>query len=109
MAASVVLMLVACGGGSDGAAVAPDDVPGADAGTSFAGTLKIGAALSESGKFAVEGRDSRQGYETWVTWVNEEYGGIDIAGRRYAAEIVYYDDESDADTAANLVQKTDRR
>ena len=53
----------------------------------------------------MEGRDSRQGYDTWVRWVNEEYGGIEIDGRRYAAEIVYYDDESDADTAANLVQK----
>ncbi|MCE2527080.1 MAG: ABC transporter substrate-binding protein [Actinomycetia bacterium] len=71
----------------------------------FAGTVRIGAALSETGKFAVEGRDSRQGYDTWVKWVNEEYGGIQIDGRRYAAEIIYYDDESDADTAANLVQK----
>ena len=31
--------------------------------------------------------------------------GIRIGGLRYAAEIIYYDDESDADTAANLVQK----
>ncbi len=71
----------------------------------FAGTVRIGAALSETGKFAVEGRDARRGYDTWVRWVNEEYGGIQIDGSRYQAEIVYYDDESDADTTANLIQK----
>lgn len=28
------------------------------------GTIKIGAALSQTGKFSVEGKDSRQGYDT---------------------------------------------
>ena len=71
----------------------------------FAGTVRLGAALSETGKYSVEGKDSRQGYDTWVRWVNEVYGGVEIRGERYRAEIVYYDDESDADTAANLVQR----
>ena len=71
----------------------------------FAGTVRIGAALSETGKYAVEGKDSRQGYDTWLRGVNEVRGGIEIGGERYRAEIVYYDDESDADTAANLVQR----
>ena len=71
----------------------------------FDGSVRIGAALSETGKYAVEGKDSRQGYDTWVRWVNEDYGGIRIGEDRFAAEIVYYDDESDADTAANLVQR----
>ena len=69
------------------------------------GTIKIGAALSETGKFSVEGKDSRQGYDTWAKWVNEEYGGLKMPDGRYEVEIVYYDDESDADTAANLVQR----
>jgi len=69
------------------------------------GTIKFGAALSETGKYSVEGKDSRQGYDTWARWVNEEYGGIKLPDGRYEVEIVYYDDESDADTAANLVQK----
>jgi len=69
------------------------------------GTIKIGAALSETGKFSVEGKDSRQGYDTWARWVNEDYGGIRLPDGRYEVEIIYYDDESDADTAANLVQK----
>ena len=88
-------------------AAAADDGDG-DAATeegAFAGTIKIGAALSETGKFSVEGKDSRQGYDTWVEWVNNDYGGINLNGERYNVEIIYYDDESDADTAANLVQR----
>ena len=106
MAAIVALLLAlsACGEESGEDAVTTAAAAEA-AGDGFAGTVLIGAALSETGKFSVEGRDSRQGYDTWVRWVNEEYGGIKIGDLRYAAEIIYYDDESDADTAANLVQK----
>jgi branched-subunit amino acid ABC-type transport system permease component/ABC-type branched-subunit amino acid transport system substrate-binding protein len=100
-----MLVLSGCGeAGQDGVS-GPDDSIAVTSDGGFSGTVRIGAALSETGKFAVEGRDSRQGYDTWVKWVNEEYGGIEIAGQRYRAEIIYYDDESDADTAANLVQK----
>ena len=90
-------------GGTGGAA--GDSGDAAPAPDGFAGTVRIGAALSETGKFAVEGKDSRQGYDTWLRWVNDVRGGIGIGGERHKAEIVYYDDESDADTAANLVQR----
>ena len=95
------LLVAACGGDDDSAgSESPETAAGG-----FAGTIRLGAALSETGKYSVEGKDSRQGYDTWVRWVNEVYGGIEIGGERYRAEIVYYDDESDADTAANLVQR----
>ncbi len=71
----------------------------------FAGTIRIGAAISESGKYAREGEDVRQGYELWAEWVNNEYGGIQVGGERYQVEIIYYDDESDPDTGANLTEK----
>ena len=99
---ALVLGAVACG--SDDAepiaAEAADTAPNATA-----KTIRIGAALSETGKFSGEGKDSRQGYDTWVRWVNEEYGGIELPDGRYEVEIIYYDDESDADTAASLVQR----
>ncbi len=95
------LLGAACGGDDDSAGSESSETAESD----FAGTIRLGAALSETGKYSVEGRDSRQGYDTWVRWVNEVYGGIEIRGERYRAEIVYYDDESDADTAANLVQR----
>ena len=61
--------------------------------------------MSETGKYAREGKDTRQGYNTWLQWINEEYGGIKVGDGRYEVEIVYYDDEGDPDTAANLVEK----
>ena len=105
-----VLVLAAaaagCGGDLAGEATTPVGGRGGNVDYSaFDGTIRIGAALSETGTFAVEGKDSRQGYDTWVRWVNEDYGGIRIGEDRFAAEIIYYDDESDADTAANLVQR----
>ena len=93
-------MVAACSSGSGEPA---DSRPAASG--EFAGTIRLGAALSETGKYSVEGRDSRQGYDTWLTWVNETYGGIRIGDQRYRAEIVYYDDESDADTANSLTQR----
>ncbi len=69
------------------------------------GTIKLGAAVSETGKYAREGKDTRQGYNTWLDWVNKEYGGVKVGGDCYNVEIVYYDDEGDPDTAANLAEK----
>ena len=37
--------------------------------------------------------------------MNEIYGGVRVGDQRYRAEIVYYDDESDADTAGKLTQR----
>ena len=69
------------------------------------GTIRLGAAVSETGKYAREGKDTRQGYNTWLDWVNNEYGGIKVGDDCYDVEIVYYDDEGDPDTAANLVER----
>lgn len=88
----------------------PEEEPAAEpveeeAASDFAGTITLGAAVSETGNFAREGKDTRQGYDTWLQWVNEEYGGIKVGDDRYMVDIVYYDDEGDPDTAANLVEK----
>jgi len=70
-----------------------------------AGTITLGAAVSETGTYAREGKDTRQGYNTWLSWVNDEYGGIKVGDECYNVEIIYYDDESDSDTATNLVER----
>ncbi|MCO5182497.1 MAG: amino acid ABC transporter substrate-binding protein [Anaerolineae bacterium] len=67
--------------------------------------ITLGAAVSETGKYAREGKDTRQGYNTWLNWVNNEYGGIKVGDNCYKVEIVYYDDEGDPDTAASLVER----
>ncbi|MEM7345550.1 MAG: amino acid ABC transporter substrate-binding protein, partial [Chloroflexota bacterium] len=107
---ALMFLLAACGG-----AAAPEPAPveesapeeaaaGQETAAEFAGVLKIGAALSETGKYAREGSDVRQGYDLWADWVNNEYGGIEVEGEKYQVEIVYYDDESDPDTTAKLVE-----
>jgi len=67
--------------------------------------ISIGAAVSETGKYAREGKDVRQGYDLWADWVNGEGGGIAMGDQVCQAEIVYYDDESDPDTVSRLVEK----
>ena len=67
--------------------------------------IKVGAAVSESGRYAKEGGYTRQGYLTWQEWVNDEYGGIKVGGDRYPVELVLYDDQSDTQTTAELVER----
>lgn len=66
--------------------------------------IKIGAAVSLSGKFAREGEFLRQGYDYWKDEANA-LGGIDIGGKKYKIEIIYNDDESEPQTSARLTEK----
>lgn len=67
-------------------------------------TLKIGAAVSLTGPFAREGQLLRDGYDLWKDAVNQQ-GGIKVGGKTYKVDIVYYDDESKAQTSARLTEK----
>ena len=112
------LFLIACGGGGDEPAAEDEDTSSSTEDTvvedtteevmadeGCMDTITLGAAVSETGKYAREGKDTRQGYLTWLDWVNNEYGGIKVGDDCYNVEIVYYDDEGDPDTAANLVER----
>ena len=96
------LVLTSCGL----APPAPVDEPRpAASGADAEKIIYLGAAVSETGRFSREGKDTRQGYLVWLDWVNNEYGGIKVGDERYKVEIVMYDDEGDPDTAARLVEK----
>ncbi len=96
------LLLAAC----SLAPPAPVDEPApAAAGADTEKIIYLGAAVSETGRFSREGKDTRQGYGVWLDWVNNEYGGIKVGNERYRVELVMYDDEGDPDTAARLVEK----
>ena len=98
----VSLVLTSCGL----APPAPVDEPAtAASGDDAEKIIYLGAAVSETGRFSREGKDTRQGYLVWLDWVNNEYGGIKVGDERYKVEIVMYDDEGDPDTAARLVEK----
>ena len=75
-------------------------------GTAFAsdGVIKIGAAVSLTGKMAYEGRLVKEGYEVWEDWVNN-HGGINAGGKNYEVKMVYYDDESTPVRGAKLTEK----
>lgn len=68
------------------------------------GVVKIGAAISLSGSLSREGGYLHDGYELWKRKVNAG-GGILVAGKRMPVEIIYYDDESNAQTSARLTEK----
>ena len=90
-AAAAALILTACGGGDEGITAAPatDDSP-----------IRLGVALSDTGRFANSAQSMRQAYDLWNEQINEA-GGID--GRQ--VELVYYDDESLPDTARVLAER----
>lgn len=73
--------------------------------SAFDCTITIGAPISETGRFAREGIWNQRGYDLWKDWVNDEYGGIKLGDERCEAELIYYDDESDPDTSAKLIER----
>jgi len=66
--------------------------------------ITFGAALSLTGKLAKEGNLVKSGYELWKETVNKK-GGIKIGNKSYKVNIKYYDDESDPNRGAKLVEK----
>jgi branched-chain amino acid transport system substrate-binding protein len=67
-------------------------------------TIVLGAAVSETGKYATNGMHTKNGYDMAVERVNS-MGGVDIGGTKYMLEIAYYDDESEAARAAELAER----
>jgi branched-chain amino acid transport system substrate-binding protein len=66
--------------------------------------VKIGASIALSGKFVREGTAIKKGYEFWADWANSK-GGITIGPDKYKVQMIYYDDESNPQTCAKLVEK----
>ena len=69
-----------------------------------AATIRLGAAVSLSGKYFSNGVFTRNGYDLAVARINES-GGVKVGGKTYKLEIVYYDDESTAARGAQLAER----
>jgi branched-chain amino acid transport system substrate-binding protein len=67
--------------------------------------ITFGVVVSLTGKYSPEGSDIFNGYAVWHDWVNNEYGGINVGGECYRADIVYYDDQSNPDSVSTLVER----
>ncbi|MGH2555431.1 MAG: amino acid ABC transporter substrate-binding protein, partial [Actinomycetota bacterium] len=63
------------------------------------GTLRFGAALSLTGQLSREGELTRDGYEYCKQVINGE-GGVQVGDQTYQLDIVYQDDRSTPDVAA---------
>src|SRR5580765_6109050 len=66
--------------------------------------ITFGAALSQTGGMATEGRLVKEGYDFYVKHINEK-GGIKVGDKTYKVAIKYYDDASAAATAVQLYEK----
>jgi branched-chain amino acid transport system substrate-binding protein len=87
----LVLLSIACGGTSPGT-------------TTQGSTIVLGAPLGLTGSLTKESTLTRQGYDLWLDWINEQ-GGINVNGVKHKVAIKYYDDTSNANQSAILMQK----
>src|SRR6266446_10272353 len=90
--AGLAVFLAACGGSSS--ANAP----------TTGSTIVFGAAVSLTGSQSKEGGLTKQGYDLWLDWIKAR-GGIVINNVKHSVQIVYEDDQSNANLSATLVQK----
>lgn len=67
-------------------------------------TITLGAAVSITGKYAANGKHTKNGYELGVKVINDA-GGIVVGGKKYKVVVKYYDDESTPARAAQLAER----
>lgn len=67
-------------------------------------TLNLGASMSLSGALEKEGKLTQQGYDYCASTVNAK-GGVTVGGRTLRLHIDYQDDQSQPDTAGQLVDQ----
>jgi len=67
-------------------------------------TITLGAAVSLTGKYAVNGKNTKDGYDLAIKRLNE-MGGVKVAGKTYKLKVVYYDDESTPARGAQLAER----
>ncbi len=66
--------------------------------------ITFGAAVSLTGKYAKEGEYVKNGYNLYVEQINK-HGGIKVGNKTCEVALKIYDDESNADRSAQLVEK----
>jgi branched-chain amino acid transport system substrate-binding protein len=66
--------------------------------------IVLGAALSLTGKHALNGANTKNGYELAVRAINDK-GGIKIGGKRHRLAVRYYDDESTPARGTELAER----
>ena len=66
-----------------------------------ADTIVLGAAMSQTGKYAREGKFYVDGYNITIDAINKA-GGVKVGGKSYNLELKMYDDQSDPNLCVRL-------
>ena len=66
--------------------------------------IVLGSAISLTGKYSSNGVHTQNGYNMAVERINK-MGGVEVQGKKYKFEIIYYDDESNPKRAAQLAER----
>lgn len=66
--------------------------------------IRIGAAVSLTGKLSREGNQLKNGYVYWEKLVADA-GGIQVGDRKLPVRVFYYDDESEPGVSARLTER----
>jgi branched-chain amino acid transport system substrate-binding protein len=66
--------------------------------------IVLGAAVSLTGKYALNGTNTKKGYELAVREVNDK-GGVKVGGKTYKLTVRYYDDESTPARGTELAER----
>jgi branched-chain amino acid transport system substrate-binding protein len=77
---------------------------GASPGKVEGDTVVLGAAVSLTGKYSVNGKNTKDGYDLAVKRINE-MGGVKVSGKSYKLKVLYYDDESTPARGAQLAER----
>ena len=66
--------------------------------------ITLGAAVSLTGKYALNGANTKNGYDLAVRQINGK-GGVTIGGKPYTLKVLYYDDKSTPARSNELVER----
>ena len=77
---------------------------GAPARSAADGTIVLGAAVSLTGKYSTNGKNTQDGYNLAVKTINDK-GGVKVGNKHYELKVIYYDDESTSARGAQLVER----
>jgi branched-chain amino acid transport system substrate-binding protein len=89
----LAVLLAACGNSGSGTPAPSTGAP-----------IIFGAAVSLTGSQSKEGGLTKQGYDLWLDWINQR-GGILVSNAKHPVQIIYEDDQSNANLSATLVEK----
>lgn len=67
--------------------------------------IVVGHSVCLSGTYAKAGEQAYGGIKAIIEWVNNVYGGVEVAGKKVPLEYIYYDCESKKEAVTSLLER----